>query len=106
MALERLIDQSGSHQPPQQGCRRQLNTDHGAAGRVLVNVATWTVVEASSVPKSSAGAWSLRMSLGRLLSSFSTARRCCAEWVLRSVPLGEVVTQEPIGVFIRSALPG
>jgi hypothetical protein len=31
----------------------------------------------------------LRMSLGRLLSSFSTAKRCCVEWVLRSVLLGK-----------------
>jgi transposase len=44
---------------------------------------------ASSAPKGSASARSLRTSLGRLLSSFSTARRCCVEWVLKSVPLGK-----------------
>jgi integrase len=43
----------------------------------------------SSAPKSSASARSLTTSLGRLLSSFSTARRCCVEWVLKSVPSGK-----------------
>ena len=40
-----------------------------------------------------------------MLSSSSTARRCRGEWALRSVPFGEVVAQEPVGVLVRAALP-
>ena len=59
-------------------------------GRVRVIVANagglW---EAGSAVNRAAGVRSSRMILGRLLSSFSTARRCSAQWVPRSVPLGK-----------------
>jgi transposase len=45
--------------------------------------------DASTVARSSAGGRSPRTRRGRLLSSVSTASRCCGEWALRSVPLGK-----------------
>jgi hypothetical protein len=81
---------SSRHEPVPRSAtaRRQLSVDGMAGSNQRRNI-DGSLRLASSIPKSSAGARSLRTNLGRLLSSFSTARRCCAVWALRSLPLGK-----------------
>ncbi len=63
------------------------------------------VRSAASGAKSSAGVLMLRDFRGRLLSSRCTRRRFAGEWMLRSVPLREVLSQQAVDVFARGSLP-
>ncbi len=43
---------------------------------------------------------------GRSLSSSATASRSASVWTFRSLPLGKLLAQQPVGVLVGAALPG
>ena len=62
-------------------------------------------VDATVSASLAAGVMKPRVFLGQVLSWSATASRSPWLYPVRSAPLGEVLTQQPVGVFIAASLP-
>ena len=87
-------------------CRRQLNTDHGAATWVPIMVATWSGLGRLAVPHRARLGKVVEDAFGPIVQLVLDGQKVLGCVGAKVDAPGEVVAQQAVHVLVRAALPG